>query len=117
MFPENAVTFLLNNYDINEIKIFNHFNNGGYLELFKIPVFVDSRAEMYAEEFNDTTVLSDWYQAVGGIIHYDEVFEKYGITHVLLYNTELIKTYIDKDQDWKQVYQDDMFSIYENANI
>lgn len=117
MFPENAVTYILNNYDVNEIKLFNHFNNGGYLELYKIPVFLDSRAEMYAEEFNDTTVLSDWYQAVGGIIHYDEVFEKYDITHVLLYNSELIKTYIDKDEEWKLVYQDDIFSLYESVDF
>ena len=113
VYPVNAAQYILDNIDISEMKIYNHFNFGGYLEFLGIPVFLDSRAEMYAKEFNDTTILEDWCSITSGDESYKKIFDKYGITHALIYKAELIYNYIKDDTEWKILYQDDVFVLYE----
>lgn len=115
VYPVNAAQYILNNLNVSEMKIYNHFNFGGYLELLGIPVFLDSRAEMYAKEFNDTTILEDWCAISSGEESYKKIFNKYGITHALLYKTELINNYIKEDKEWEIIYQDDIFVLYERV--
>ena len=43
-------------------------------------------------------------------------FEKYGITHVLLYKDELINTYIADDVNYNVLYEDDNFILYEKID-
>ncbi len=115
-YPVSATNYILNNIDISNMRIYNHFNFGSYLELNKIKVFIDSRAELYTVQFNkDITILNDWQNIINGEVDYKEIFEKYNITHALLYNTELINFYIDDDPNWKIIYQDDCFSLYEKV--
>ena len=72
--------------------------------------------EMYTKEFNpETTILEDWFNLTSGLIHYNEIFDKYEITHALLRNDELVNLYIKNDPKWNEIYQDDMFSIYERV--
>ena len=97
--------------------LYNHFNFGSYLELNGIKAFIDSRSGVFTEEFNPgTTILNDWWEACYGSTHYSKVFDKYNITHALLYNEELITIYISEDEDWNLIYQDDKFSIYERVS-
>lgn len=116
-YPVNATNYILNNVDLENMKIYNHFNFGSYLELNGIKAFIDSRSGVFTEEFNPgTTILNDWWEISYGSTHYSKVFDKYNITHALLYNEELISIYIAEDEDWKLIYQDDKFSIYERVN-
>lgn len=116
-YPVNATNYILNNVDLENMRIYNHFNFGSYLEVNGIKAFIDSRSGVFTEEFNPgTTILDDWWEASYGSKHYSEVFDKYNITHALLYNEELITIYISDDEDWKLIYQDDKFSIYERVN-
>lgn len=117
IYPVNAAQYILNNIDISKMKIYNHFNFGGYLELLGIPVFLDSRAEMYEKEFNDTSILEDWCLLTSGDESYKKIFNKYGITHALLYNDEKINIYIKDDIEWKIIYQDDLFVLYERVEL
>lgn len=113
-YPIDAANYILDNLNVNNMRIWNHFNFGSYLEFKGIPVFIDSRSGMYTEEFNkDVTIFEDWANVVEGIVSYKKIFDKYEITHALLYNNELINLYIYDDSDWKQIYQDDIFSLYE----
>lgn len=114
-YPINATQYILDNIDISKMRIYNHFNFGGYLELLGIPVFLDSRAEMYAKEFNDTTILEDWCDLSSGNESYKKIFDKYEITHALLYKTEIINNYIKEDAEWNIIYQDDVFVLYERV--
>ena len=43
---------MLQNLDVKNIKLFNEYNYGSYLLYKGIPVFIDSRADLYAPEFN-----------------------------------------------------------------
>ena len=112
-YPVDAVKYIKENIDISKIKIFNHFNFGSYLEFCNIPAFIDSRSEIFCIEFNDTQILQDWLNASRGSKHYQIVFDKYNINYVLLYNSELINIYIYNDPNYKKVYQDNQFCLYE----
>lgn len=115
-YPVNATEFIINNIDVSNMKIFNHFNFGSYLELKGIKVFIDSRSGVFTEEFNPgTTIFSDWIKVTDGEKHYNKIFEKYGITHALLYKDEIISIYIKDDSNWKNIYEDDIFVIYEKV--
>ena len=113
-YPIEETSYILKNLDYKNIRIWTNYNFGSYLELYAIPVFVDSRAEMFIEEMNQgCTVLQDWSNTARGEIHYQKTFKKYGITHVLVYNTEVINQYLQEDNDYQLLYESAVFSLYE----
>ena len=95
------------------MRIFNHYNYGSYLLLRDIPVFIDSRADLYTKQFSgfDYDIFDDY-----SFIHnnYQEKFEFYGITHVLLYKkTNALYTLLSVDNNYKLIYEDEYFVFYE----
>ncbi len=115
-YPVDAVKYIKENMDYKNLKIFNHLDFGSYIELSGIPAFIDSRTEIYTKEFNDTDILEEWWKTMSGSIHYDDTFKKYDIDYAILYNEEIINTYIQKDKNYEQVYKDDYFSVYVKRN-
>lgn len=113
-YPKLVTDWILKNVDYKNMRIWNGFNFGSYLELNGIKVFLDSRSGMYTEEENPKcTVLKDWLSVINGEKNYQEIFDKYNITHVLVSNDELINKYIYKDENYNLIYDDDLFSLYE----
>lgn len=104
--PKNAANYLIANYDLTKIKLYNNFNVGAYLGYRGIPVFIDSRTSRLEETMNDFVSLATMSK------HYNEIFNKYNITHVLTSESSLI-AYMSKDTSWKLVYQDDTYCIFE----
>lgn len=116
-YPVDVSNYILENYNVDEIKIFNHFNFGSYLEFRGIKAFIDSRSGIFTPEFNSgCTILEDWYMVENGQANYKEIFEKYDITHVLLYKDCVIFNYIVYDNEWKIVYDSGAFSLFEKVN-
>lgn len=112
-YPVDATEYILNNLDYENMRIYNHFNFGSYLELNGIKAFLDSRSEIFCKEFNDVEILQDWLDVYNGKVHYDDLFDKYDIDYAIVYNTERINTYLNKDENYNKLYEDDYFSIYE----
>lgn len=115
-YPIIATDYILNNVDIANMKLYNHFNFGSYLEYKGIKTFIDSRSEVYTEEFNSgTTIALDWLAITDGEKHYQDIFNKYEITHALLYATEIANIYIAEDSNWNLIYEDSNFALYERV--
>lgn len=93
-YPVEAADWMLQNLDVKNIKLFNEYNYGSYLLYKGIPVFIDSRADLYAPEFNGSMqedgkfegrdIFTDFIETSGLNKHYEDTFEKYGVTHVIL---------------------------------
>ena len=115
-YPVHATQYILKNIDIETMRLYNGFNIGSYLEFYGIPVFMDSRAEIYLEEFNNTTILEDFSKISSGSTHYNNIFDEYEVTHAILYSTEIMNIYMSEDDNWEKIYQDDAFSIYEKID-
>ena len=111
-YPVGAVNFIKENLDYKNLKIYNSFNYGSYLELSGISAFVDSRSEIFTEEFNNVTILKDWLETSRGNINYNDTFEKYKIDYAIVEDKEIINTYISVDENYEKVFDDETFSIY-----
>lgn len=115
-YPVDATEYILENLDISNMRLYNGFNIGSYLEFNGIPTFMDSRAELYTSQFNEgCSILDDFYDLFYGFKSYNEIFEKYDITHALLENDGVINKYIYDDDNWKLLYKDGTFSLYEKV--
>ncbi len=115
-YPVHAVEYIKENLELNEIKLFNEYNYGSYLLYSDIPVFIDSRADLYSPEFNgDRDIFRDFIDAEYGHKDYEEIFQKYGITHVILYKSSDLNSSIKNDDKYKEIYSDAAFVIYEKV--
>ena len=125
-YPVEAANYILENLDIKDMHLFNEYNYGSYLLFRGIPVFIDSRADLYAPEFNGTKnkdgkyegrdIFSDYINTSNGSKYYEDTFEKYDITHVILKKNTKLKTLLSKDKNYNEIYQDDNFIIYERLS-
>ena len=111
-YPVGAVNFIKENLDYKNLRIYNSFNYGSYLELSGIPAFVDSRSEIFTEEFNNVTILKDWLETSRGNVNYNDTFAKYEIDYAIVEDSEIINTYISVDENYEKVFDDETFSIY-----
>ena len=111
-YPVEAVNFIKENLDYKNLRIYNSFNYGSYLELSGIPAFVDSRSEIFTEEFNNVTILKDWLETSRGNVNYNDTFAKYEIDYAIVEDKEIINTYISADENYEKVFDDETFSIY-----
>ena len=122
-YPVEASEWILENLDLDEIKLYNEYNYGSYLLYKGIPVFIDSRADLYTPEFNSYTgytldgvdVFSDFLNSSNIGVYYGEIFEEYGITHVIVYKSSKINMLIENadSEKYELLYSDDYFVIYE----
>lgn len=120
-YPVAACDYILQNIDLDNARFYNEYNYGSYMLFRGIPVFIDSRADLYSPEFSgnkDEDIFTDFINTSGISKFYEETFEKYNITHVLIYKkskTNMIITE-SKDKNYKELYSDDNFVVYERLN-
>ena len=115
-YPVQACDFILNNIeDLKNARFFNEYNYGSYMLYRNIPVFIDSRADLYAPEFSgkDEDIFSDFLDISNFSMDYEDNFKKYGITHVILYQDAKLNNSLKLDKNYKQIYSDKHFVIYE----
>lgn len=119
-YPVQACDYIINNIDLGKAKFYNEYNYGSYMLYRNIPVFIDSRADLYAPEFSglQDDIFMDFIETSGISVFYEDIFKKYGITHVIAYKDSKVNMIINKSNDlnYKQLYCDDNFVIYERLN-
>lgn len=122
-YPVQASDFILANLDINNIRLFNEYNYGSYLLYRGIPVFIDSRADLYAPEFNGTKneegkwegrdIFSDYINVSNISTYYEDKMVKYDITHVIIGKNTKLNMFLSRDDKYIELYSDDYFVVYE----
>lgn len=121
-YPVDACNYILENIDLESSRFYNEYNYGSYMLFRDIPVFIDSRADLYAPEFSgneDEDVFSDFINTSGLSKFYEDTFEKYNITHIICFRNSKVNLIITKTNDinYNQLYSDDNFVIYERLNV
>lgn len=125
-YPVKASTWIKENLDYKNIKIFNDYNYGSYMLYEDIPVFIDSRCDLYTPEFNGTynkekkkyegqDIFTDYIETSSISKYYETVFEKYKITHVITKSNSKLNMLICRDSKYKKLYSDSNFIIYERT--
>lgn len=121
-YPVSACDYILENIDLENAKFYNEYNFGSYMLFRDIPVFIDSRADLYAPEFSGNEsedIFSDFINTSSIGKFYEDTFEKYKITHLLISKKSKTNMIISKteDENYKELYSDDDFIIYERLNV
>lgn len=119
-YPVAAAEYIKENLDLSSIRLYNEYNYGSYLLFQGIPVFIDSRADLYTPEFNTNDeypdgrdIFSDYMKTSSISKYYETTFEEYDITHIILYKNAKLSMLLSKDSDYTRIYTDDNFVIYE----
>ncbi len=113
-YPVEATKYIKENIDIGNMKLYNEYNYGSYLLLNDIPVFIDSRADLYAPEFNKgKDIFSDFINISNINLYYEDKFEEYSITHVIVFKKAKLNLFLSRDNNYKQLYSDANFVLYE----
>lgn len=114
-YPVDAAEYIKENLDVQNIKLFNDYNYGSYLLYQDIPVFIDSRADLYAPEFSgwEQDIFSDFINISSISTYYETKFQEYGITHIITYSNSKLAMLLSRDSNYKELYNDDKFVIYE----
>lgn len=126
-YPIEASKWIKENLDYKNIRLFNDYNYGSYLLLEDIPVFIDSRCDLYTPEFNGTynkekhkyegrDIFSDFMSISTIGTYYDTKFEEYGITHVITKANSKIRMLISRDKNYTELYKDKNFVIFERGD-
>lgn len=117
VYPVQASDFILNNVNLKTAKFYNEYNYGSYLLFRGIPVFIDSRADLYSPEFSgkEDDIFMDFIDMSSIGKFYGDIFEKYDMTHVITYKNSKINMIITETEPEKynELYQDDYFIVYE----
>ena len=125
-YPVAACDYILENIDIENMRIFNEYNYGSYLLYRGIPVFIDSRADLYTPEFNGTKneegkyegrdIFSDYLNTTNISTYYENTFDKYDITHVLIRKNTKLNMFLSRDDEhYIKLYSDDNFVFYKRV--
>lgn len=113
-YPVQACDYILENLDISNMRIYNEYNYGSYMLYRGIPVFIDSRADLYTPEFNSGCTVFDDFLNISNIgTYYENKFEEYNITHVICFKNAKLNMFLSRNYEYKELYSDDRFVIYE----
>ena len=119
-YPVQACDYILQNIDLGTARFYNEYNYGSYMLFRGIPVFIDSRADLYAPEFSGKSddIFMDFIENSSIGKFYEDTFKKYDITHVITYDNSKMNMIIEKTKDpnYKELYKDNYFVIYERLN-
>ena len=125
-YPVEASHWIKEKLDYKNIKLFNDYNYGSYLLFEDIPVFIDSRCDLYTPEFNGTynknskkfvgkDIFSDFLNVSQIATWYDNVLKEYGATHVITGSSSKLNMLISKDSLYNKIYSDKNFVLYERV--
>ena len=123
-YPVQMSDFILqyfeeNNINIEDVRLYNEYNYGSYLLYRGIPVFIDSRCDLYAPEYNGgRDIFMDFIESSNLDVWFEDIFEKYDITHVILYKDSKMNMIIqDANLDgYELIKEDDKFLFYKITN-
>ncbi len=120
-YPVEACDYILENIDLSKARFYNEYNYGSYMLFRGIPVFIDSRADLYAPEFSgnkDEDIFTDFINTSSVSKFYEDTFKKYNITHIITGKNSKTNMLITKthDKNYKEIYSDDNFIIYERLS-
>ena len=99
------------NLEMDKVKLYNEYDFGSYLILNDIPVFIDSRSDLYTSSFNGGTDIFN--ECMNITENYGRIFKKYDITHILIYKDTYLNQILAASSNYKLVHREDRFMLYE----
>ena len=109
-YPVTMVDWMNEKLDLNEIKLYNDYDFGSYLIYRNIPVYIDSRSDLYTKPFNGKRDIFD--ECMDITTNYGRVFKKYNVTHILIYKNTYLNQILAVSSNYELVHKDGYFMLY-----
>ncbi len=112
-YPYETVNYIKENIpDYKEKKFHNSFNYGSYLEFYDIPVFIDSRAEVYMYEYNGGQDIINDYLKSKKLRSYKSMFDKYKFDYAIVDKGEDLHRLLSNDEEYELIFQESYYALY-----
>jgi len=121
IYPVEAVKYIKENLDYENVRIFNDINIGSYLILNDIKVFIDSRTDLYTKSYNKEIDYFDEYIDILYLNkYYEDTFEKYDIEYILIPINTRLSIYLSKGNQQSKyniIHEDETFILYQREKL
>ena len=111
IYPTTMVSYMKKNLDMKNVTLYNEYDFGSYLLYQDIKVFVDSRCDLYTRPFNHKNDIFN--ESMKITEKYGRVFQKYHITHILIYKDTDLKQILAASSNYKLIHKEGRFMLYE----
>ena len=111
VYPVQMTDWMYENLDMENIRLYNEYDFGSYLIHRDIPVFIDSRCDLYTKVFNGKTDIFE--ESMNITDKYGRIFKKYEITHILIYKNTYLNQIISISPNYKLINKEGRFMLYE----
>ena len=110
VYPVEMVKWMKKNLNMDEVKLFNDYDFGSYLIYKNIPVYIDSRSDLYTKPFNGKRDIFD--ECMNITENYGRVFKRYDITHILIYKGTYLNQILAASSNYDLVHKEGEFMLY-----
>lgn len=111
IYPVAMVDYMKENLDMENVRLYNEYDFGSYLIYKDIPVFIDSRSDLYTKSFNNKNDIFN--ECMNITENYGRIFKKYEITHILIYKDTNLNQILAASSNYKLVHKEGRFMLYE----
>ena len=119
VYPVEASLWIKENLDLETLHLYDEYNFGSYLLYEGIPVFIDSRCDLYTPQFNgdnNLDIFTDSLNVPNLSDDYEKIFNKYGVNYAIFYSGDAVCKLLNQDNNYSIVYEDEHFIIYNRLN-
>lgn len=110
-YPVAMADYIKKNFDVGTIRLYNEYDFGSYLIYQDIPVFVDSRSDLYTKPFNHKDDIFD--ESMKITEKYGRIFQKYEITHILTYKDTDLNQILAASSNYELLHKEGRFMLYQ----
>lgn len=111
IYPVAMVDYMKENLNMEEVRLYNEYDFGSYLVYQDIPVFIDSRSDLYTKSFNNKTDIFN--ECMNITENYGRIFKKYDITHILIYKDTDLNQILAASSNYELLHREGRFMLYE----
>lgn len=112
---DDAIDYLEENYDVQDLRLFNDYSYGAYMLFRDVPVFIDSRVNEYTKEYDPTLerdVLNDYLSVALLQDDWREVIEYYDFDGYYIPKDSALYEILLQDPDVEPVWENDSMVIF-----
>lgn len=115
VYPVQMVDYMKENLDMENVRLYNEYDFGSYLIYHDIPVFIDSRSDLYTKPFNKKTDIFNECMKITE--NYGRIFQKYEITHILIYKDTELNQILAASSNYELLHKEGRFMLYKYLGV
>ena len=111
---DEAIDYLKENYDVQNLRLYNEYSSGAYMLFRDVPVFIDSRVNEYTKEFDpdlERDVFNDYINVMKLQGNWKEVIEYYDFDGYYVLKDRPIVYVLERDSNYEKVWENNNMVI------